>query len=282
MVWLHVCEEGGAGGGGGSVEAEAAEGAVDLAAGADALDDLLAEVAAFAEVEGAGSGGLLGEVAIADVGAEEGCAFEDAEVVEGLGGGVDGVSGEELGSDGGECGLIGPDLEAGDERAVGVDHGQVVVAPEDVGEGGRGACGGEGVWMEEVWLKEVEGAEDLGCVWAGDEEAFAGGGDVWREVGELDVVHDDEAVEKGGEGGDLGRGGLEEEVVGFGEDVAVALDAALRVEEEVVAAGAWGEVSEGVGDHAIEPPDAVGAGDFDPAGVLEGDEASGGEEGVEL
>ena len=67
-----------------AVEAEAGEGAVDVAAGADALDDLLAEVAALAEVEGAGLGGLLGEVAVADVGAVERGAFEDAEQFEGL------------------------------------------------------------------------------------------------------------------------------------------------------------------------------------------------------
>ena len=73
------------------MEAEAGEGTVDVAAGADALDDLLAEVAAFGEVEGAGLGGLLGEVVlVADVGAVAGCAFEDAEPVRGLRGCRDG------------------------------------------------------------------------------------------------------------------------------------------------------------------------------------------------
>ena len=43
-------------GGKGAFEVEGGEGAVDVAAGADALDDLLAEVAAFGEVEGAGFG----------------------------------------------------------------------------------------------------------------------------------------------------------------------------------------------------------------------------------
>ncbi len=70
-------------------EAEGGEGAVDVAAGADALDDLLAEVAALVEVEGAGLGGLLGELAgflgVADVGAVERGAFEDAEGFEGWG-----------------------------------------------------------------------------------------------------------------------------------------------------------------------------------------------------
>ena len=65
------------------------EGAVDLAAGVDAFDDLLAEVAAFGEVEGAGLGGFLREVVggfgVADVDAVTGRAGEDAECFEGLG-----------------------------------------------------------------------------------------------------------------------------------------------------------------------------------------------------
>ena len=52
---------------------------MDVATGADALDDLLSEIAAFGEVEGAGLSGLLGEFAVADVGAEEGRSFEEAE-----------------------------------------------------------------------------------------------------------------------------------------------------------------------------------------------------------
>ena len=62
---------------------------MDLAARSDALDDLLAEIAAFAEVEGAGLVGFLrevfGRVGVADVGAVAGGAFEDAEGFEGRG-----------------------------------------------------------------------------------------------------------------------------------------------------------------------------------------------------
>ena len=50
-------------------------------------------------------------------------------------------------------------------------------------------------------------------------------------------------------------------------DGAVALDAALGAEEEVVVAFAGGERLDGVGDHAVEPADAVVAGDAEPAGV---------------
>ena len=62
---------------------------------------------------------------------------------------------------------------------------------------------------------------------------------------------------------------FEEEGVGLGcgvsEDVGVALDAALGAEEEVVVAVTGLKVLDGVGDHAVEPADAVFAGDADPA-----------------
>ena len=55
---------------------------MDLAAGADALDDFLAEVAALGEVEGVGLGGFLWEVfvgfGVADVLAVFGGGGEDA------------------------------------------------------------------------------------------------------------------------------------------------------------------------------------------------------------
>ncbi len=99
---------------------------------------------------------------------------------------------------------------------------------------------------------------------------------------ELDVIHDDEAIEQRHQRGDLREAGFEQEVVGLREDVAVALDAALRVEDEVVAALPGGEVADGVCDHAVEPADAVRAGDPDPAGICEGDETGGGEQRCEL
>ena len=93
-------EEGGSGRRRDTGEDEAGKGAVQIAAGADALDDLLAEIAAFAEVEGAGGRtgwrGFLGEVAFANVGAEERCAFGDAELVESVGVGASRAVGGEV------------------------------------------------------------------------------------------------------------------------------------------------------------------------------------------
>lgn len=173
--------EGGARRGGIAGEGEAAEGAVDLAPGADALDDLLAEVAAFAEVQGAVGAGLLREIAVADVGTEEGCAFEDAEVIEGGGGAGGSAEGMEFRGESGEGGFGGPELEAGGEGAVGADDGEWIVVPDKIGEAGGGA----------LWREKAEAGEETWGMGACEEEAFAFGSD----VGKLDIVHDDEAVE---------------------------------------------------------------------------------------
>ncbi len=127
--------DGGAGGGEGAGEEEAGEGAVDVAAGADALDDLLTEVAAFGEVEGVGLGGLLREVAgffgVADVDAVAGGAGEDAEVFEGFGGDGSCAGGGEGFGEGGDGGGVGPEFEAGDEGGVGVDDFDGRGVPDD-------------------------------------------------------------------------------------------------------------------------------------------------------
>ena len=113
---------------------------------------------------------------------------------------------------------------------------------------------------------------------AGEEEAVSFGCD----AGEFDVVHDDEVVEVGEEWGDLVAGGFEEDLVFEGEGGEVGLDAALGVEGEVVVALAGREGLDGVGDHAVEPADAVAAGDADPADVRERGDGGVVEEGVEL
>jgi len=68
---------------------------------------------------------------------------------------------------------------------------------------------------------------------------------------------------------ELGGGGLDEKSVRLGEDGGIALDAALRVEEEAVVAFVGLQLLDGVGDHAVEPPDAVFAGYAEPAGLIE-------------
>jgi hypothetical protein len=224
--WFGFGFQDGSGGGEGAFEAEGAEGAVDVPAGADALDDLLAEVAAFGEVQGTGLGCFLGEFLVADVGAVAGGAFEETEGFEsglGDGGGSSFAKGSGDSSDGGR---IGPELEARDDGAVRVEEGDFADAPGEGFELERCEAG----WGERELLEQGWGPG------AGEEESGAGG----RDVGEFDVVHDDEAVEEGDEVGDLGGGGLEEEGFRFGKDVGVALDTALSVEDEVVVSVAGG------------------------------------------
>jgi hypothetical protein len=254
-------EEGGGGGWEIACEDEAVERPVDVAAGADTLDDLLAEVAAFGEVEGVGLGRLLREIAVADVGGVEGCAFEEAELVEGFGGGLgDAGAGEGFG-DGSEGLGGGPELEAGYERAVGVEEVDRGAAGGGVGEAERG----------EVRGVEAEGGEGCGCGGAGEEEGCG------LDGGELDVVHDDEVVEVRDEGGDADALSFEEDGVFEEPGGGIGLDTSLRVEEEGVAALAGLERLDGVGTHAVEPADAVFAGDAEEAEVGARGEAGAGE-----
>ena len=106
---------------------------MDGAAGADALDDLLAEVAAFGEVQGTDLVGLLreilGGIGVADVGAVEGRAGKDAEGFEVGGGGLGGSGVGDGEADFEDSGEVGPDFEAGDERGVGTDEIERISLP---------------------------------------------------------------------------------------------------------------------------------------------------------
>lgn len=265
---FFFCGEDGAGFGAGAFELEGGEGAVDVAAGADALDDLLAEVATLGEVEGSSLVGLLGEFLVADVDAEAGCAFEDAEVFEGFVFDGDCACGSEGLREGGDgFGGFGPELVAGDARAMGVEDGDLMAAPVvDCGE----------VQGREVGSGDADGCQGCGGLGAGDKEAEAG------VFGEFDVVHDDVAVEELDERGDAGAIGCEEDAGLEHEGDGVGLDAALDGEKEVVVALAGFEVLDGVGGHAVEPADAVVAGDANPSGGGEGSDGGVVEEGFEL
>jgi hypothetical protein len=102
------------------------------------------------------------------------------------------------------------------------------------------------------------------------------------DVREFNVVHDDEAVEEGDQSWELAGCCFNEEGIGRGEDVSVALNAALCAEDEVVTAGAGLEVLDGVGHHAVEPAHAVFARDANPARVIGGRDAGSVEEGAKL
>ena len=113
-------------------EAEGAEGAMDVAAGADALDDLLAEVAALGEVQGAGLAGLLGEFAVADVDAVEWRSFEDSEMLEALRGRRGRLRLKERLEERSQWIRASAQTRSGDKRAVSVDDGDCGGVPRDV------------------------------------------------------------------------------------------------------------------------------------------------------
>ena len=89
------------------------------------------------------------------------------------------------------------------------------------------------------------------------------------DVGEFNIVNDDEVVEVGQKCFDLIATGFEQDGIRQQEGGEVALNAALSVEHEVVAALAGREFLDGIGDHAIEPADTVLAGDANPADIFE-------------
>src|ERR1700687_5462250 len=129
---FRVCFERCSGGGHCAFEAECAKGTVDGAAGADALDDLLAEVAAFAEVQGARLSCLLWQLAVANVDAVTRRSFEGAELLDCGLCRDNGSGGVEGGGNGGDGGGVGPEFKAWDERAVGVQESDFAGLP---GEG---------------------------------------------------------------------------------------------------------------------------------------------------
>ena len=166
-----------------------------------------------------------------------------------------------------EGGGIRPDLELRDERTVRVDEI----------DGGRAPCEVSQLERSKGFGREADCGEKTACVRAGDEKAAALGGD----VGQLDVVHDDEAVEMVEEFSDLIAAGFKQDGVFEQEGGEVGLDVALGVEREVVAALAGGELRDGVGEHSIEPAQAVGAGDAEPSDVVERGDGGGAQQGGE-
>ena len=101
--------------------------------------------------------------------------------------------------------------------------------------------------------------------WAGKAKRGAGGGDVL----EGDVVHDDETVEVRHECGNLAAIREDEQMIRQAEGIAVALDATLRIEHKAIVSRAFGETLNVVGEHAVEPADAVRAADGDLSAIAE-------------
>ena len=65
------------------------------------------------------------------------------------------------------------------------------------------------------------------------------------------------------------RSVIDQQVIGEAVGVAVAEDAALRIQHKAIVAGAFGQTLDVVGEHAIEPAHAVRAADGDLAAIAE-------------
>ena len=113
--------------------------------------------------------------------------------------------------------------------------------------------------------RHAEGGEQLRGERTGKAERGSGGGDVL----ERNVVHDDEVVEVRHEGGDLAAIGDDQQLVGKAEGVAVALDAALRVEHKAIVSCAFGQSLNVIGEHAVEPAETICAADGDLPAIAE-------------
>ena len=128
------------------------------------------------------------------------------------------------------------------------------------------AAGGEVDCAVERTLREIRDAEMRGDL--GGLRAVAGElGEFRRRVGELDVFGEEVAVQMRPCGGAGVAVEHEEHFVRPDRDVQVEENAALGVCGEGVAAGAGREVGDGVGDEAVEPFLAVGAGQAEDAAV---------------
>ena len=88
-------------------------------------------------------------------------------------------------------------------------------------------------------------------------------GELVADVGDFDVVHDDEFVEDVFQALGLPEFGVDEQVIAEVVNVEIALYAALRIQDEVVVAVILREVANIIGDHAVGPADTVGAGEHD-------------------
>src|ERR1700722_16328108 len=119
----------GAGGREFSVEAKTGEGAMHVAAGGNPLHYFLAQVAALGEVERAVLRGLLGELAVSSVYAEEGRSLKHPEPLEALRFAEDSVRVQDCLEKLRCCRLARPEFVAWDERAISMNDGNDGRAP---------------------------------------------------------------------------------------------------------------------------------------------------------
>ena len=123
---------------------------------------------------------------------------------------------------------------------MGVDEGDFAIVQEDRLQG---------AWSGLRWKVEERG---------GFRTRYFHAGPTRRRVHQLDIIHDDEAVEVGPKGFKLVCRCFKQELAaGVEEGGAIALYFALCIEDEVKAALAWLERLNGIGDHAVQPANGI-------------------------
>ncbi len=242
-----------------------------MAAAADALDNLLAGVAAFGEADvSCFEGGFVRDHRVVEIDGEPGDAGFEAKGVERLhadGGAVLRVGGGmEILPDDFELFARGDDFCAG---GIAVRRAEMRAADQVAGNRVDGDLGeshfGEAVERKAGGLRDDRGG--LGA-FDGERAELAGG------VFEGDVVHDDEFVEDLDDFFADGRVGADEELFFQGIDFELGKDVPLRIEEQSEGAAAFAEGLDVVRYDGVEVADAVGAAKDDrgvPVGVDEGD-----------
>src|ERR1035437_2478627 len=233
---LAVESELGAGGGKRPGEFKLPQVAVNTAARADALHDLLAQVATLVEVQRPHLRGLLGQVTLGYVDAVDGNALGNAEGIQRIEADRNGARGANgvplLGKHNGRGG--DPEFVAGNQDAVSAHHPEIQTVPLDARAGERFRKRGQ-----------AEPGQNLI-----DQRTRQSQRGLAVEGGQFHIVHDDEVFEVGNEFFVLIGGNLQFEFIAVAPDMQVAQDAPLRVEYQVPGAGIGGKVIDHVCNHA--------------------------------
>ncbi len=99
-------------------------------------------------------------------------------------------------------------------------------------------------------------------------------------VCQFHIVHYDKVVKMVQQGRDLVATGIEQQIAGAPVYIAIALNAPLDAEQKAVVSLSFGERLHGVRDHAVEPTQAIGAGNQDLAPPAQIADAGGVQKGI--
>ena len=163
----------------------------------------------------------------------------------------------------------GFEMGCADEGVEGGNAGGRTVNDAD-GDSGELRFGGAELG-ERIEIRSAEGAENFGAARAFDAE----GGEAVGGVIESDVVHDDVAIEFGGEFFADEAVGDDEVAVGDCVDFELAENVTLGIEEESGDAGRVELFGNLVGEDGVEVAAAVGTGEFEVAAIIFVDQGGG-------